>query len=122
MAVSALIVLPLPDYDGITGGALRRQDLLQSVALVVLLLAGPLVLVGVALTWAYVRWPRPLTRRAYYAVLFLVLVANLVLVWTGGWRYALTVCRPCESEVFWPKTVLVASVFIVAAPLVRRRG
>lgn len=119
-AVSALLVVPVPDYEGLTGGALRHRDVLHSLAVIVLMLAGPLVLVGVPLTFAYLRWPRPLTRRVYYVVLFLVLVANVVLVWTDGWRYGLTECRICESAAVWPKTVLLASIFIVIAPLVRR--
>ena len=105
-AVSALLVLPLPDYEGLTGGERRHQDDLLSLAGLVLLFAGPLVLVGVPLTLTYLRWPRALTRRTYYLVLFLTLVANVVLVVTGGWRYALSEkCRPCELPVFWPKTV-----------------
>ena len=119
-AVSALLVLPVPDYDGITGGARRHEGALLLLTIIVLVSAGPLVLVGVPLTWAYMRWPRALTRRSYYVALFLVLVANVVLVSTGGWRYALTECRPCEGGfVFWPKTVLVASLFIVFAPYAR---
>jgi hypothetical protein len=85
-----------------------------------LFLAGPLALAGVAVTWAYLRRPRPFTRRAYLVVLFLILVANVVLGVTGGWRYALTKCEPCDSLVSWPKSVLVASVFIVFAPLMKR--
>ena len=119
-AASALLVLPVPDYEGLTGGAGRHQDLLDSLAVIVLMLAGPLVLAGVPLTFAYLRWPRPLTRRVYYLVLFLVLVTNVVLVWTGGWRYGLTECRICESAAVWPKTVLLASIFIAIAPLVTR--
>jgi predicted membrane channel-forming protein YqfA (hemolysin III family) len=118
-ALSALLVLPVPDYEGITGGELRHEGSLLLVAILVLLVSGPLALVGVAVTWAYLSRPRPLTRRAYYVVLFLILVANVVLVATGGWRYALTECRPCEGPVFWPKTVLLASLFIVIAPLAK---
>jgi hypothetical protein len=119
-ALSALLVLPLPDYDGITGGELRHEGSLLLLAILVLLIAGPLALVGVGVTCAYLRWPRPLTRRAYLVVLFLILVANVVLVVTGGWSYALTDCRPCESPAFWPKSVLLASGFIVMAPIVKR--
>jgi hypothetical protein len=118
-AVSALLVLPGPDYEGITGGELRHQGSLLRLAVLVLLAAGPLALVGVAVTWAYLSRPRPLTRRAYYVVLFLILVANVVLVATGGWRYALTECDVCEGPVFWPKTVLLFSLFIVLAPLAK---
>ena len=118
-ALSALLVLPLPDYEGITGGEFRRQDVALSLAVLVLLFAGPLAFVGVPITLAYLRWPRPLTRRAYYVVLFLILVANVVLVVTGGWRYALTKCGECDAPVFWPKTVLLASLFIALAPLVK---
>jgi hypothetical protein len=118
-ALSALLVLPGPDYEGITGGELRREGSMHLLAILVLLTAGPLALVGVAVTWAYLSRPRSLTRRAYYVVLFLVLVANVVLVATGGWRYALTQCRVCETAAFWPKTVLVASLFIVIAPLAK---
>ena len=103
-ALSALLVLPGPDYEGITGGELRREGSMHLLAILVLLYAGPLALVGVALTLTYLRWPRPLTRRSYYVVLFLILVANVVLLVTGGWRYALTKCGPCEGLVFWPKT------------------
>jgi hypothetical protein len=81
--------------------------------------AAVLALVGVAVTWAYLRRPHRLTRRFYTAVLFLILVANVVLVVTGGWRYALTKCQPCEGAVFWPKAVLLASLFIVIAPLAK---
>lgn len=118
-ALSALLVLPVPNYEGITGGELRHEGSLLLLAIIVLLLAGPLALVGVAATWAYLRRPRPLTRRFYYVVLFLILVANVVLVATGGWRYALTKCQPCAGPVFWPKTVLLASLFIVIAPLAK---
>jgi hypothetical protein len=121
-ALSALLVVPVPDYDGITGGEGRHQDVLLSLAVLVLLFAGPLVLVGVPLTLAYLRWPRPLTRRSYYVVLFLILVVNVVLVVTGGWRYALTACRICGGAVFWPKTVLLASLFIAIAPLAKGRA
>ena len=120
-ALSALLVLPVPDYEGITGGERRHEDSLLLVAIIVLLLAGPIALVGVAVTWAYLSRPRPLTRRAYYVMLFLILVANVVLVATGGWRYALTACRPCEGLVFWPKSVLLASLFVALAPLVKSR-
>jgi hypothetical protein len=75
--------------------------------------------VGVTLTLTYLRWPRPLTRRSYYVVLFLILVANVVLLATGGWRYTLTECKSCKSLAFWPKTVLLASLFIVIAPLAK---
>ena len=119
-AVSALLVLPLPDYTGITGGELRHQDLLLALALLVLLVAGPLAVVGVAVTFTYLRWPRALTRRPYYVVLFLILVANVVLVVTGGWHHAFTDCRLCEGPGLWPKTTLLASVFIVIAPPVFR--
>jgi len=120
-ALSALLVLPGPDYEGITGGELRREGSMHLLAILVLLAAGPLVLLGVPVTWAYLSRPRPLTRRAYYVVLFLVLVANVVLVATGGWRYALTQCKVCETAAFWPKTVLLASLFIALAPIAKDR-
>jgi hypothetical protein len=112
--------LPL-SYEGVPRGEAQLRDTFFLLSTLVLLFAGPLVLVGVAVTWAYLRWPRALTRRSYYVVLFLVLVANGVLVVTGGWRYALTECRTCDGLVFWPKTVLLLSLFIVFAPLARER-
>lgn len=61
------------------------------------------------------------TRRSYYVVLFLILVANVVLGVTGGWRYALMERKAGEFPVFWADAVLLASLFIVIAPFARGR-
>ena len=58
-ALSWVLLLPLPDPQ--LGGPRRHESFLEGVAMLVLLLSGPLVLVGVPLTWAYLRWPRALT-------------------------------------------------------------
>ena len=118
-AVSWVLLLPLPDPQ--LGGPRRHQAFLEGVATLVLLVSGPLVVVGVPLTWAYLRRPRALTRRSYYAALYLTLFANVVLLVIGGWRDFLTRCDLCDEPIFWPKTVLLASLFIVFAPLVKGR-
>ena len=114
------VVLPL-SYEGVPRGEAELENLFSGLSILVLLFAGPLALVGVAVTWAYLRWPRALTRRSYYVVLFLILVANGVLVVTGGWRELVFECRTCTVPVFWSVTVLLASVFIVTAPLAKER-
>ena len=60
-------------------------------------------------------------RRSYYVALYLTLFANVVLLLIGGWRDILTRCELCDEPVFWPKTVLLASLFIVFAPFVKSR-
>ena len=82
-------------------------------------LAAPLALCGVVLTFAYPRWPRAWTRYPYLIVLFLILAANVVLVGSRGWRYALVECRDCGGPLAWWVVLLPGSLFIVIAPLVK---
>jgi hypothetical protein len=88
-------------------------------AIGVFALAAPVALCGVVLTFAYLRWPRASTRYPYLIALFLILVANVVLVVTGGWRYALGECWTCGGPVLWSKPLLASTLFIVIAPLAK---
>lgn len=99
--------------------ALVQDDKYFYLAIGVFALSAPVALCGVVLTFAYLRWPRALIRYPYLIALFLILVANVVLVVTGGWRYALGECWMCGGPVVWSKALLPATLFIVIAPLAR---
>jgi uncharacterized BrkB/YihY/UPF0761 family membrane protein len=119
-AVTAVLVLPVPDYDGITGGRARHEDALLSLGFWVLVLAVPLVAVALIVTVIYWRWPNRWSRRFYYVLLFFVAVANAVGLVTGAWLDVLTDCDFCMREWLVPHLLIAASLFIALAPAIKR--
>ena len=117
-ALTAALPLSLAHYEGPLAEIKQAENYFY-LAISVFALSAPVALCGVVLTSAYLRWPRPSTRYAYLVVLFLILVANVVLVVTGGWRYALGDCWMCGGPVAWSKALLPATLFIVIAPLAK---
>ena len=97
----------------------RRDDRLFTLGVFAFGFAGLLAVPGAVLTIAFLRWPRAWLRMSYYTVLFLIVVANMLMFTTGGWRYAMRLCWDCRLEVWWSQTIVPASVFVAAAPLVR---
>jgi hypothetical protein len=118
VALTAAVPLTLAYYEGPLAEQKQAEKYFY-LAIGVWALSAPVALCGVVLTSAYLRWPRALTRYPYLVVLFLILVANVVLVVTGGWRYALGECWDCGGPVLWSKALLPATLFIVIAPLAK---
>lgn len=100
-------------------GRLRRDDRLFSLGLLAFGFAGLLAVPGAILTVAFLRWPRAWLRKSYYTVLFLIVVANLLIFTTEGWRWATLLCWDCGLEVWWTQTIVPASLFIALAPPVK---
>lgn len=117
--VTAMLVLPVPDYEGITGGRHRHEDALLLLGVLMQVFATGLAVVGLAVTVVYLRWPNRWVRRLYYFLLFLIAVANTVMLVTGTWREILTGrCGACKG--LWPKTMLALCLLIAVAPPVKR--
>jgi hypothetical protein len=81
---------------------------------IVLVLAFPLTVAAPLATAGYLLSGGSAFRSAHYAGAFLLLAANLALLFTGTWGFALTSCWNCS----WPfpvaKVLLVSNVLVVA--------
>jgi hypothetical protein len=119
-AVAAMfwtIVVVLGTDQGVGGRG--RNDQVFTLGVLAFGFAGLLAVPGAILTMAFLRWPHGWLRKSYYTVLFLLVVANLLIFTTDGWRWAMLFCWNCRLEVWWSQTVVPASVFVAVAPLVR---
>ena len=101
------------------GGERGRINQVSVLGLLAFGFAGLLAVPGAILTVAFLRWPHAWLRKSYYTVLFLLVVANLLIFTTDGWRWAMILCWDCRLEAWWMQTVVPASVFVAVAPLVR---
>ena len=117
-AAAAMVWTIVANFGGEPTGRLRRDDRLFSLSVLAFGFAGLLAVPGAVLTIAFLRWPRAWLRTSYYTVLFLIVVANLLIFTSGGWRYAMLLCWNCGLEVWWSQTIVPASVFVAVAPLV----
>jgi hypothetical protein len=81
---------------------------------IVLVFASPLTVAAPLATASYVLAGREDFRAAHYAGAFLLLVANLMLLFTGTWGFVLTSCWNCS----WPfpvaKALIASNVLVVA--------
>ena len=122
IAVTAVIMVPIFLYEPDVGGESRKRDLKELAALLMLTFAGPAALVATLLTIAYLRWSNRWTRYAYGLGLFVILVANAVLLLTGGW-YEYVVDRRSSSPIpgWYPWALLALSLFVASAPRLQAR-
>ena len=116
-AVPWAIVVGLGTDAGIGGRS--RNDQVFTLGVLAVGFAGLLAVPGAILTMAFLRWPRAWLRKSYYTVLFLLVVANLLIFTTDGWRWVMILCWDCRLEMWWSQTIVPASVFVAVAPLVR---
>ena len=107
----ALAVVPL---------VLFRAD--EWMGYVVLVLASPVAVAAPLATAGYQQTNSSVYRSAQYAGAFLLLAANLALLFTGTWGFVLTSCWNCS----WPfpvaKVLLVSNVLVVAGAVWKARA
>ena len=118
-AVAAMVWTIVANFPDQPLGHQGRDDRLFYLGVLAFGFAGLLAVPGAILTMAFLRWPRAWLRMSYYTVLFLLVVANLLIFTTEGWRWAMILCWDCRLEMWWSQTVVPASVFVAVAPLVR---
>jgi len=94
----------------------RRDDRLDTLGVLAFGFAGLIALPGVVLTVFYLRRPDGWIRGAYRALLFLIVVANVLIFTTEARVFASMFCLVCGLEVWWTQTIVPASLFIAFAP------
>lgn len=118
VVLAAALPIALAQYSGPLA-EVKQTGKYFYLAIGMFALSAPVAMFGVVATFAYLFWPRALTRYPYLVALFLILVLNVVLIVTGGWRYALGECWRCGGPVALSKVLLPATLFIVIAPLAK---
>ena len=88
---------------------------------IVLVLASPVAVAAPLATAGYLLTGGSVFRSAHYAGAFLLLAANLALLFTGTWGFVLTSCWNCS----WPfpvaKVLLVSNVLVVTGAVLTAR-